>query len=151
MKLKVAAAVVVGMLGAPACEMLGLGGSGGSGGEACGGAGGSGGAVCNIATQSPCEEKCQADYEDAALECGKIEDAAQRKTCQDNAYATYKECRTSCASISTPACDDKYQACMDNGPSSCRAVSGGKTVCNRCWERCNAGDSPSSACKKCMF
>lgn len=146
---------LVALLAAPGCK-LGLDGGGGDGG-ACGGAGGYGGyggvggAVCEITTPSPCEEKCAADYDAAALKCGNIADDAQRKTCQDNAYTAYKECKASCVGASTPECDDKYQDCMDNGPSSCRAVSGGKTLCNRCWERCNAGDSPSSECKKCKF
>jgi hypothetical protein len=38
-----------------------------------------------------------------------------------------------------------------NGPKSCLAEEAGKSVCNRCLERCNAGDSPSSKCRKCLF
>jgi hypothetical protein len=164
-----ALAGVCGLLGAmlaPGCDQLGLGGGGaggygGYGGEACGGyggygggggyggAGGAGGAVCNIAAQSPCEEQCQADYDAAALQCGSISIEADRKTCQDNAYAEYKECRAACAS--SKPCDKKFQACVDRAPSSCLAEEAGKTKCYRCWEQCNAGSSPSSSCKKCLF
>jgi hypothetical protein len=48
-------------------------------------------------------------------------------------------------------CDDKYQDCISNGPASCLKEEGGKTLCQRCWERCNAGDSPSARCRKCKF
>jgi hypothetical protein len=48
-------------------------------------------------------------------------------------------------------CDDKYQDCIDRAPSSCLRKSGGKTKCQQCWERCNAGDSPSDECRKCLF
>lgn len=48
-------------------------------------------------------------------------------------------------------CDDKYQDCIDSGPKSCLKQRGGKTLCQRCWERCNAGDSPSAECRQCRF
>lgn len=48
-------------------------------------------------------------------------------------------------------CDDKYQDCINNGPTSCLKKVAGKTLCYRCWERCNAGDSPSSQCRNCKF
>jgi hypothetical protein len=108
-------------------------------------------ATGQIAPQSPCNDKCDADYANAAVACGMIPDDAQRKACQDNAYASYKSCRQSCASSANEDCDNKYQDCVDNGPSSCLKRSGGKTLCQRCWERCNAGDSPSSECKACRF
>lgn len=49
------------------------------------------------------------------------------------------------------ACDDKYQDCQANGPTSCLKEDGGKSLCYRCWERCNAGDSPSARCRTCKF
>ncbi len=110
-----------------------------------------------IAPQSPCNEQCLADYDAAATVCGKIASDADRKTCQDNAYAVYQQCRAACAGEPSPTsptskeCDDKYQNCIDKGPASCLKNSGGKTLCQRCWERCNAGDSPSSACTACYF
>jgi hypothetical protein len=106
---------------------------------------------CNIATQSPCNEKCQADHDAASVACGKSESEAQRSACSDSAYANYRSCRESCQRAENKDCDDKYQDCVDNGPTSCRRKSAGKTVCQRCWERCNAGDSPSDVCRGCKF
>ena len=105
---------------------------------------------CNIVNQDPCHEKCLSDYESAAIVCGRIADDAARKTCQDGAYAAYKNCGDNCTSSSS-SCHDKWNDCMDNGPTSCLAQSGGKTLCSRCEERCVAGDSPSAQCKKCKF
>lgn len=106
---------------------------------------------CNITSQSPCNEKCLADYESAALQCGQIQSSAQRQICQDDAHASYTSCRENCEQSANGACDDKYQSCINNGPTSCLKTSGGKTLCQRCWERCNAGDFPSGACRKCLF
>jgi hypothetical protein len=72
---------------------------------------------CNIATQSPCNEKCLADYESAAIVCGKIENEAQRKTCQDSAHASYKGCQGNCAQG-----DDCLERCREQ--------------CEKAWERC---------------
>jgi hypothetical protein len=84
-----------------------------------------------IMPQSPCNEKCLADYEAAAGECGKIENEAQRKTCQDGAYAHYKGCNNNCQQQSDDkekckqACDRAYDKCMDKcKDSDCR---------NACW------------------
>jgi hypothetical protein len=48
-------------------------------------------------------------------------------------------------------CDRKYQDCINNAPTSCLKRSGGKTQCQRCWERCKVGDPPSGACRNCRF
>ena len=104
-----------------------------------------------IMPQSPCNEKCLANYEGAAIACGKIENEAQRKTCADGAYADYKSCGQNCQQQSNSDCDEKYQDCIANAPTSCLKKSGGKSLCQRCWERCNAGDSPSSTCRTCKF
>ncbi|WP_050431323.1 RHS repeat-associated core domain-containing protein [Chondromyces crocatus] len=53
--------------------------------------------------------------------------------------------------VSDSSCDERYQACIGNAPRSCMQYEAGKTKCQRCWERCNAGDSPSRSCKKCLF
>jgi hypothetical protein len=98
----------------------------------------------------PCEKKCQDAYEDAAAVCGRMADAA-RRACQDSAYARYKSCRESCQKKDDKDCDEKYEACRQYGPKSCRKRVGGMTLCNRCLERCNAGDSPSPRCKTCLF
>lgn len=105
----------------------------------------------NIASQSPCYEKCLADYEVAAAECTRFKDEAQKRSCDEGAYAAYKGCRERCARTANKDCDDKYQDCVDNGPTKCLKQSAGKTLCYRCWERCNAGDEPSAACKECKF
>ena len=104
-----------------------------------------------IVSESPCIQNCLADYEVAGIACGKIKDEAQNKICADGAYASYKSCKENCQQQSNSTCDDKYQNCQDNGPTSCLKKEGGKSLCNRCWERCNAGDSPSSQCRKCKF
>ncbi|AUX46926.1 uncharacterized protein SOCE26_084360 [Sorangium cellulosum] len=49
--------------------------------------------VCNIAAQSPCNEKCEADYESASVACGKFESEAQRRACGESAYADYPLCQ----------------------------------------------------------
>jgi hypothetical protein len=71
-----------------------------------------------IQPQSSCNEKCLADYEAAAIVCGKIADATERKTCQDDAYANNKSCLASCQQSSDEkckvACDKVYNKCMDN-------------------------------------
>ncbi|XXX74697.1 hypothetical protein WMF30_44310 [Sorangium sp. So ce134] len=108
-------------------------------------------AVCNIAAESPCNEKCQADYEDAAAQCGKTDDEAQRRACQDGAHATYQSCRASCQQSGSDSCDEKYQDCQNNGPTSCLKKVGGQSLCQRCWERCRAGEPPSSQCRTCKF
>lgn len=106
---------------------------------------------CNIVPQSPCNEKCLADYVEAAAECGKLENETQRRACQDVAFLGYKSCRENCRQKENKECDDKYQDCINHGPSSCRKEEAGKSLCNRCWERCNAGDSPSARCRNCKF
>jgi hypothetical protein len=101
---------------------------------------------------SPCEEKCLTDYESRAAGCAGFADAAPRKACQDDAYAKYRSCRVACDQAPpASSCQDKWDDCVDNGPSSCLKKSEGKTLCTRCLERCNAGASPSAACRKCKF
>jgi hypothetical protein len=68
--------------------------------------------------ESPCVEKCLADYETVAIGCGKIEDEAQRNVCGDGAFATYKSCRGSCA--------QQYNDCREH----CR------DLCYNAWEKC---------------
>ena len=48
-------------------------------------------------------------------------------------------------------CEQQYQWCINEGPTKCLGRSGGKSLCNRCLERCNAGDSPSQQCRECGF
>jgi hypothetical protein len=82
-----------------------------------------------IEKQSSCNEKCLADYEAAAIECGKVGDATQRKTCQDDAYAAYKSCGAGCQQS-----NDCKEAC--------------KEKCDRAWERCR--DNCPKGDKNCL-
>ena len=66
---------------------------------------------------SPCEKKCDAEYEADAIVCGRMENQAQRKTCQDSARARYKSCREKCAPK-----DDCLERCRE--------------LCEKAWERC---------------
>jgi hypothetical protein len=104
-----------------------------------------------IEPQSPCDEKCLTSYEASAIACSKIANDAQRKTCQDGAYASYRSCHDGCRQASDSTCAEKFQNCSNYAPKSCLAKEAGKSVCNRCLERCNAGDSPSNKCRKCLF
>ncbi|XYH95158.1 hypothetical protein ACMHYB_46340 [Sorangium sp. So ce1128] len=63
--------------------------------------------VCNIAAQSPCNEKCEADYESASVACGKFESEAQRRACGESAYADYRSCREYCERTSNKSCNEK--------------------------------------------
>jgi hypothetical protein len=51
----------------------------------------------------------------------------------------------------TSTCAERYEDCVASAPTSCLKRSGGKTLCQRCLERCNAGDPPSPACLECRF
>ena len=106
-----------------------------------------------IMPPTPCIGKCQDAYEGAAGQCGLIASAAQRRTCQDAAYANYRICDAACqkSDANSKKCQDKYENCVNSGPTSCLKVEGGKRQCNRCLERCNAGDPPSPTCVKCLF
>src|SRR5215217_3640397 len=45
---------------------------------------------------SPCEKKCDADYEADAIVCGKVADEAERKRCNGKARASYLSCQENC-------------------------------------------------------
>jgi hypothetical protein len=113
--------------------------------------------VCNIVSLSPCHDKCDADYEARAIECGKIQDEAQRRSCQDSSHEKYKSCTEECdkeASPSKSKCRKKWEDCINYGPWECaRPGSGdaGKSKCSTCWDQCNSGDPPSPDCRKCLF
>src|SRR5262249_51217041 len=51
------------------------------------------------------------------------------KACQDKAYASYKSCRENCATSANEECDEKYQDCVNKGPTSCLKKVEGKTLC----------------------
>ena len=106
-----------------------------------------------IEPATPCLGKCLTDYEVTAAECGRIANDAQRRTCQDGAYSAYRSCAQACqqSDATSKKCEAKYQDCVNSGPTSCLKIEGGKRQCNWCLERCNAGDSSSPTCKKCLF
>jgi hypothetical protein len=99
-----------------------------------------------IVKQSPCNEKCIASSEAAALECGKLEDEAQRKACQEGVYAHYKSCLGSCQESNScrKDCEDKAEACE----AGCRKLpEDDKVGRQKCWMACNVA---YAACiKKC--
>jgi len=102
----------------------------------------------------PCEAKCVKDYDAAAIKCGKIEDDAQRRACQDAAFAKYWSCHESCEQKSHNTCQEKWERCTNYAPWPCAkkgSGGGGKSMCNVCWEQCNAGNPTSPDCKTCLF
>lgn len=106
---------------------------------------------CNIVPQTPCYEKCLADYEASAGKCGEIANEAQKKTCQDAAYAAYKACRDSCQQ-QQKTCTDMYVDCQSRGDPCTRIVEGRKTLCAACQDDC-LSDRPYKFkdCRKCGF
>ncbi len=149
---KAIAVVLCGVAGValmPACDQLGLDGSGGT---ACDGAGGFGGdgPVCEIEAQSPCNEKCQADYDAAALQCGSIQIEADRKSCQDGAYEAYKQCRAACTT--SRSCTDMFVACQEKGKPCTRTIEGSSTLCDICRADCKVKKHYTfSECYTCGF
>ena len=94
----------------------------------------------------PCEAKCEAEYEDAAVVCGRMENDRERMACQDGAHARYKGCRESCQHSSDDdplerckkACDKENERCIKNCPrgdqscmQKCNEVNG------RCLKECD--------------
>lgn len=136
----VAVAVVYGtlcVLVAPACEGLGLGGEGGGACSEAAEGGGAGEPICNIAAQGPCYERCQSEYDDAALQCGAIEIEVARKACQDDAHDAYKQCRAGCAANPVEQCkklcDKENEKCVAKCP---KGDKGCMNDCNQQYGKC---------------
>lgn len=91
---------------------------------------------CNIAKQDPCNEKCYSDYEQAAIECGKIEDDGQRRVCQDAAYVVYKGCREKCAQAIAD-CKERCKKACDKIHDICHAKCNKNDPTRSCHARCN--------------
>jgi len=129
----------LGLVLMPACDKLGLGDGGSGGTDPLGG--------------SPCQNACYSEWDAEMNACASIGSDTDRKACQDSADAALMECLDTCdnPSPSNAKCQEKYENCVNYGPKSCLKVSGGKTQCKRCLERCKVGDSPSSTCKNCLF
>jgi hypothetical protein len=87
---------------------------------------------CNIVADSQCNEKCLADYVEAATICGKKEDAALRKTCDNNAYAVYKSCRDNCTQKEND-CKERCKKQCDKIHDRCHA----DCTTSRCHAECN--------------
>jgi hypothetical protein len=86
----------------------------------------------------PCEAKCLDAYEQDAIKCGKIDDAAQRRTCQDAAHERYKKCREPCEQGAARSCTDMFDACWDKGWPCTRQIEWKKTLCAICRDDCQA-------------
>lgn len=62
------------------------------------------------APDTPCNEKCHADYIEDAVKCGKImENQEAYYACHNKAYERHKSCRQSC----TQKENDCLEACKD--------------------------------------
>ena len=99
-----------------------------------------------------CHDKCDRQREEDQHACQKIP-ADKQDACRQRARASAAECHERCDKTKKEReeCDSKYQDCVNNGPASCSTQKSGSTQCYKCWERCNAGDSPTAACRKCRF
>ena len=102
--------------------------------------------------ESPCVQKCNDDYETAAIACGKITDAAQSHACSEAARQVYKSCVASCRQMSK-TCTDMYVACKDIKRMPCnRDIDSGYSICAHCRDDCQANRPYKfSDCYKCGF
>jgi hypothetical protein len=85
-----------------------------------------------IVADSPCNEKCLADYVTAAEDCTKFKDETQKRSCDDSAYAVYKSCRDSCT--------QKENDCKERCKKQCDKIH------DRCHEDCTKND-PTQTCR----
>lgn len=112
------------------------------------------GPICNRISGGPCDDDCQARYDQASIECGKIVDAAQRQACQDKAHADYSACEVKCEQEPSVSCNRKYDKCqLGKAPAWCRAKVDGtsSTTCQLCYWRCTSGDPPTETCAACGY
>lgn len=94
-----------------------------------------------IEQRSPCEQKCEDSQSAAGLECGKIEDVAQRVACQQSAYEAYKICRDlcqrstggDCLELCREKCDQEMEKCFKNCP---KGDGNCMNECNQQYGRC---------------
>ncbi len=69
---------------------------------------------------TPCEGKCDTEYDDASLTCARMRDGYARKGCEQCAYSRYKSCRERCQRSSgddclehcKEKCDEVMMACF---------------------------------------
>jgi hypothetical protein len=101
----------------------------------------------------PCDAKCEADYQDAAVTCGRMEDQARRRACQDSAYARYKSCRKDCRSAQK-TCTDMFDDCWDRKYWPCNKwlKKEGISLCEMCRRNCEKEEPYKyKQCKQCGF
>ena len=106
---------------------------------------------CNIVSDGPCYDKCEAEDEARAIECAKIQDEAQRKACVESSYEKYKSCREACEQNSNSTCLAKWEWCTDYAPWSCAKPIKKLTKCRECYRQCESGNPTSPDCRECGF
>ena len=84
---------------------------------------------------SPCEKKCDADYEADAIACTKVADEAERKKCNERAHARYTSCRGNCAQG-----DD----CLERCKELC------DQIMDKCKDDCKKDRNPAECRSRCM-
>ncbi len=93
-----------------------------------------------IISQGPCNDKCEADYEVAAIKCAKIAIEAQRKACNDGAYSAYKQCQAACENDPVERCkkrcDEENEKCIASCP---KGDKGCMAKCNDVYSKCLKG------------
>jgi hypothetical protein len=85
-----------------------------------------------------CEKKCDADYEEEAARCGKMEESSAREKCRDAAYNTYKHCRAACQNSQNNNCRKKCEEEAEACEAECRKLpEDDKAARRKCWIACN--------------
>jgi len=101
---------------------------------------------CNIVKDTPCKEKCLADYVAAAEKCTELKDnEAQKRTCDEAAFARYSSCRDDCVKQENDCkkckldCDAEHDECH----AQCKDA-GCHAKCNEAYGKClkQCGDCP---------
>jgi hypothetical protein len=86
---------------------------------------------------SPCEKKCDADYEADAIVCGKVADEAERKKCNERARASYTSCRDNCQQKDNGDCLERCKELCDQ-------------ILDKCTEDCKKDPNPRVCRSRCM-
>ncbi len=69
-----------------------------------------------------CEGKCETDYDEAALGCGKIRNEEAHRKCDDRAYTTYRSCLDGCKHLNgDPDCLEQCLQLCDQIHDTCHA------------------------------
>lgn len=87
---------------------------------------------------TPCKEKCLADYEAAAEKCTEIKNNEEaRKTCNDTAHTRYKSCRESCEKTDKADCKERCKKQCDKIHDRCHADCTKNDPTQACHSQCN--------------